>query len=115
MRGITVTLYERTQSGTDSLGNPIWTTEPVEVDDVLIGEPTTDEINSSISLEGKRIAYTLGIPKGDTHSWEGCRVDFFGQKFQCYGNVTQGIEAMIPLRWNKKVHVACYDAEDVSE
>ncbi len=114
MRGITVTLYEKTQTGTDSLGNPVYEEVPVEVDDVLIGEPSTDEITSSISLYGKRTVYTLGIPKGDAHSWENARVDFFGQRFRVFGNVTQGIEEMIPLRWNKKVHVAAYDDAGVS-
>lgn len=114
MRGITVTLYERIQNGMDSLGNPTWTETPVEVDDVLIGEPSTEEITSSISLYGKKAVYTLGIPKGDTHTWENARVDFFGQKFRVFGHVTQGIEAMIPLRWNKKVHVARFDDAEVN-
>lgn len=115
MRGITVTLYEWTQSGKDTLGNPIYTETAVEVDDVLVGEPTTEEVTSSISLYGKKAAYTLAIPKGDTHSWENARVDFFGQSFRVFGHVTQGIEPMIPLRWNKKVHVAIYDDAEVSE
>ncbi len=115
MRGITVTLYEKTETGTDSLGNLIYTEVPIAVNDVLVGEPTTEEVTSSISLYGKKAVYTLGIPKGDTHSWENARVDFFGQSFRAFGHVTQGIEAMIPLRWNKKVHVACYDDVEVSE
>ena len=36
-------------------------------------------------------------------------VAFFGQKFRAYGSVTQGMEAMIPLRWNKKVKVERYE------
>ena len=35
-------------------------------------------------------------------------VEFFGQRFRTYGDVTEGIEAMIPLQWNKKVKVERY-------
>ena len=35
-------------------------------------------------------------------------LEFFGQKFRSYGAVTQGIEALIPLYWNKKVKVERY-------
>ena len=109
LKGTTVILYERTQSGTDTLGNQVFTETPTEVDNVLIGEPSTDEITSSISLYGKRAAYTLAIPKGDQHRWENARVDFFGQSFRAFGHVTQGIEELTPLQWNKKVRVARHD------
>lgn len=109
LKGITVTLYERTEAGKDSLGNPIWTETPTEVENVLIGEPSTEEQESSINLYGKKLEYVLGVPKGDSHSWENARIDFFGQSFRAFGGVTQGIEAMIPLEWNKKVRVARYD------
>lgn len=34
---------------------------------------------------------------------------FFGQTFRTCGGAVQGIEAMIPLRWNKKVQVERYE------
>lgn len=105
IHGITVRLYEKTQTGTDAFNAPIFSETPVEVKNVLIGEPTSDDITDNLQLYGKRIAYTLGIPKGDTHDWENVTVEFFGRKFRTYGYVTQGIEDMIPLCWNKKVKV----------
>ena len=33
-------------------------------------------------------------------------VEFFGQKFRTCDGVTQGIEAMVPLAWNKQVKEA---------
>lgn len=105
IHGITVQLYEKTQTGTDAFNAPIFSETPVEVKNVLIGEPTSDDITDNLQLYGKRIAYTLGIPKGDTHDWENVTVEFFGRKFRTYGSVTQGIEDMIPLCWNKKVKV----------
>lgn len=112
LKGITVTLRQKTVIGTDRFNNPIYGVEEYQVDDVLIGEPSTDEITSSIQTNGKKLAYTLAIPKGDDHEWKDAEVEFFGERFYTFGEPTQGIESMIPLRWNKKVKVARYDAED---
>ena len=62
MRGVTVTLYEKTQTGVDGLNNPVYSVSPVQVENVLVGEPTTDDITSSISLYGKQLRYMLGLP-----------------------------------------------------
>ena len=57
-------------------------------------------------MYGKRVAYTLAIPKGDTHRWEDAEVALpepFAGTYHTIGYPTAGIEANIPLRWNKKV------------
>ena len=72
---------------------------------VLVGEPSAEEITTELQLTGRRLAYTLAIPKGDAHDWNDVQVEFFGQRFRTCGGVVQGIERMIPLRWNKKVQV----------
>ena len=105
LKGIDITLYEKTQSGTDEADAPVYTETPVTVHNVLVGEPSAEEITTELQLTGRRVAYELCIPKGDTHRWEGCTVGFFGQKWRVYGGVTQYIEALVPLDWNKKVQV----------
>lgn len=105
IQGTTVTLYERTETGTDDFNAPVYEETPVEVADVLIGQPTDQEKTDSMALYGKRLAYVLGIPRGDAHDWENARVDFFGQSFRAYGFPVEGIEANIPLKWHKKVMV----------
>lgn len=105
MKGITVTLYERTQTGTDPANRPIYTELPVEVGNVLVAPLSDDEILETLNLTGKRARYQLGLPKGDSHSWEGNRVEFFGETFRVIGHPTEGIEDLIPLSWNKKVKV----------
>lgn len=108
IKGITVQLKKKIQTGTDPFGRPIYSEQIINVDNVLVGEPSTDDITTDLSLYGKKLAYTLAIPKGDTNVWEDTEVSFFGANFRTYGYVTQGIESMIPLDWNKKIKVERY-------
>lgn len=105
MRGISITLYQKTQSGTDAFGAAIYTETPVTVENVLVAPVSDEEITDTLNLYGKRAVYQLAIPKGDAHEWENCRVSFFGQDFRVIGKPTEGIESLIPLRWNRKVKV----------
>ena len=114
MHGITVTLYEQTQTGTDAFGVPVYTETPVEVADVLVGEPTTDDITSATALYQKVIRYMLGIPKGDVHDWKDKKVswtDAYGVTHVCktFGYPITGIEANIPTRWHMKVRCEDYE------
>lgn len=108
LHGITIQLYERTETGTDAFNRPVYTETAVNVYNVLIGEPSTQEIVDTLNLTGKKLAYTLAIPKGDIHDWTDTKVSFWGMTFRTIGEPTQGIEAMIPLDWNKKVKVERY-------
>ncbi len=105
---MTVTLYEKTRSGTDPFGAPIWTETPVTVGNVLIGQPETNEISDGTDLQGKRIDYMLGIPKGDGHEWKDRRVewtDAYGQtiRAETFGFPITGVEPLIPGPWHMKV------------
>lgn len=108
MRGVTVYLHVKTESGTDAFGAPIYVDEVIPVDNVLIGEPSSDQALEDLNLYGKRLAYVLAIPKGDDNVWTDTEVEFFGETFRTYGEPTQGIEDLIPLSWNKKVRVERY-------
>lgn len=108
MTGISITLVSKTQNGVDAFNQPIWKDSEITVDDVLVGEPSTDDIQNNITVYGKRTVYTLAIPKGDSNIWANGEVilpDPFGGRYRVIGNATAGIEANIPLRWNKKVHL----------
>ena len=109
IHGIPIELAVKVQMGTDGFNRPVYDTEWVTVDNVLIGQPSTEEITDELNLSGKRLDYLLGIPKGDTHDWEDTQVRFWGQVYQTIGAPTQGIESMIPLSWNKKVKVMRYE------
>ena len=64
---------------------------------------------SSTNLYGKSIEFWLGIPKGDTNTWEDSVVEFFGKKYRTFGNVVQGIEENVPTPWHKKIRVERYE------
>ena len=109
LSGITVKLYTQTQTGTDDFGAPVYAESAVNVENVLIGEPSTQDIIDTLTLTGKKLAYTLAIPKGDANTWTDRDVEFFGERFRTIGTPTEGIETMIPLEWNRKVKVERYE------
>lgn len=110
MKGITVTLYKRTQSGMDPLNHPIYTEEAIPVENVLVAPVESQEILETYNLTGRRAEYQLGIPKGDTNEWKaGDKVWFFGNTWRIIEIPTEGIEELIPLSWNKKVKVERYE------
>lgn len=108
MEGIDITLVSKTQTGTSAFNTPVYSETNITVHDVLVGEPTTDDIQSNLTAYGKKTTYTLAIPKGDNNTWDDNEVilpEPFGGRYKVIGHPTAGIEANIPLRWNKKVNL----------
>lgn len=109
IKGITVTLISKQQTGTDPFDNPIFEDVEIEVDNVLVSPTKSEEALNQQNLTGRTATYTLAIPKGDTNTWENQEVRFFGERWRVFGVPLQGIEEMIPLDWNKKVTVERYE------
>lgn len=109
IKGITVKLYQKTESGRDDFNHPIYTETAIDVENVLIGHPSSTEVLDTLNITGRKAVYTLGIPKGDTHDWEDKTVKFFGRKFKTIGIPVEGIEELIPLSWNKQIKVEVYN------
>lgn len=106
MRGISIILHDRTQTGVDAFNFPVYTDSPVTVENVLVGQPTANEQIDALDLYGRKAVYTLGIPKGDTHDWSaGKQVEFFGRTWEIFGMPVKGIDALVPTAWNTKVMV----------
>lgn len=108
IKGMTVQLVENAVSGYDAFGAPIMTETLVDVNDVLVGQPSTDDITNSINLYGKKLAYVLGIPKGDTHNWVDTVVIIRGERYRTVGFPERGIDENVPLRWFQNVKVERY-------
>lgn len=108
--GITVALYEQTQTGTDDFNKPIYTETSVDIDNVLVAPVSSTELLETFNLTGRKAVYQLGIPKGDTHDWSaGKKVRFFDADWRIIAIPTEGIDSMIPLDWNRKVQVERYE------
>lgn len=104
-----ILLAVKTEVGKDPFGAPIYEEELVEVAGVLIGQPTSEEVLSTLNLTGKRIAYVLGIPKGDDHVWENTSVLFWGRRYRTIGAPLTAIQENIPLQWGQNVRVEAYE------
>lgn len=111
IRGVTVRLLQRTQTGVDAFNAPVYSVVPVEISDVLVGQPSSEDVLSSVQLYGKKAVYWLAIPKGDAHDWTDVDVELpapFIGKYRTFGFPVAGIEENVPLRWNQKVMVERY-------
>lgn len=114
MKGITVTLYKKTLTGTDELNHPIYSEAPVSVDNVLVAPVNSTEVLETYNLTGRKAVYQLAIPKWDLNSWTaGSKVSFFGADWRIIEIAEEGIESLIPLAWNKKVRVERYEQGEV--
>ena len=108
IKGIKVTLHTKVKDGEDGFKAHVWKSVPVEVENVLVTPVASGEVISDLQLHGKKAEYELCIPKGDTHNWEDCEVEFFGARWRTFGFCQQLIEELVPLDWNRKIKVARY-------
>lgn len=109
IKGMTVNLIETKKVGVDPFNSPVSEEVSVPVDDVLVAEPSSDDVINTLNLYGKRAQYTLGIPKSDTHDWEDKVVEFYGKRWKTFTIPVKGIDGNMPLRWNTKVMVERYE------
>ena len=109
LKGISVTLHEKVQTGFDPFGEPTFKIEETVVDNVIVAPATNDDLLSSINIDGTKTTYLLCIPKKDTHEWRDVDVEFMGKKWHTYTDTIEWIEDMVPLKWNKKVLCELYE------
>jgi hypothetical protein len=109
IHGIPITLIDKQVVSKDPFGNSVKRDVEITINNVIVAPATTEDITNQMSLTGKKISYTIGIPKGDTNDWEEKEVRFFGKRWKTVGIPLEGIESMIPLEWNKKVMVERYE------
>lgn len=109
IKGVTVNLITLEETGRDALNAPIYSEVSTPIDNVLIAPASSQEVLESLELHNKKVVYTLGIPKTDTHDWTNQKVEFWGERYEVIGYPTRGIDDLIPLDWNMKVQVARYE------
>lgn len=108
IKGETVILIERNQSGADAFGAPIFSETEIKVEDVLIGNPSEDAVVNDLQMYGKKLLFVLGIPKGDAHNWQDTIVVIRGTRFKTYGFPLTQTDANVPGKWNTQVKVELY-------
>nr|DAJ20807.1 MAG TPA: Minor capsid protein [Siphoviridae sp. ct3an14]DAQ29786.1 MAG TPA: Minor capsid protein [Caudoviricetes sp.]DAS96982.1 MAG TPA: Minor capsid protein [Caudoviricetes sp.] len=109
LKGIEIILVDKVENGVDEFNHPIFVDKEIVVKNVLVAPVKTEDVLNIVNLIGKRAEYQLGIPKGDTNTWENREVVFFGKKWRTIGIPQEGIESMIPLSWNRKIMVERYE------
>lgn len=112
IQGQTITLYSKTQTGSDLFGQPVYEETPVEVSNVLIAPISADAAPEQDGLKNVLEAYEIHIPKGDTNAWEDCRISFWGKTFRTVGAVKRYMEENTPLDWIGSIRVERYDRTD---
>lgn len=109
IHGETVTLWEKIKTGTDGFGADVFEETPVEVKNVLIQPGSSQDIVNNTNLNGKKVQYTLHIPKGDSHDWTDKRVTLRGVDFHTIGKAVYYTEDITPLDWNGQIQVEEYE------
>lgn len=104
--GESVKVEKKTQIGTDDFGAPIYSTEWVTVNNVLVCQPSSSDITDALTMYGAKVVYTLCLPKGDANNWQDTRVELPNRGiFHTIGDVIEYTEANVPLDWNRKVNL----------
>ncbi len=109
IKGITVTLYENVKTGKDGFNHSTYDIKPIQVSNVLVAPTSASDVPTSTKTDKRKATYQLAIPKNDNHDWDNVDVEFFGARWHTVGIPIEGIEANIPLDWNKKVTVERYE------
>lgn len=109
IKGKTIILYEKIQTGVDGFNKPIYDEKEVLIDNVLIEPASEQDITNEIEINGKQLSYYLHIPKNDDHDWNDVSVYFYGKRWKSYGEPLRYDEDLTPLSWNQKVKVERYE------
>lgn len=108
IKGQSIILYEKKQTGTDPLGDPVYEEMEEEISNVLIEPVTNDDRKQDFDLYGVTTSYRLRFPKGDSHILTHRKVRFYDQDWQTIGEPVQYLDELTPGDWNKYIEVAHY-------
>lgn len=109
IKGETVILIEKVKTGVDPFGADVFQETETAVNNVIVGTPSTDDATADLNILGKRAAFVLGIPKGDTHNWKDREVVIRGERFKTYGFPLTQTAENVPGKWNTQVKVERYE------
>ena len=111
MKGETVTVLRRIQTGLDEGNNPVYETKPEPVGNVLVGAPNGENPGDSNRPDGIRIDANLYFPrdyKGD--ALRGQIIVVRGHEYKVVGDPFPVDGGMTPTEWNMTVPVTRSDS-----
>ena len=110
MRGETVTVIRRVQTGINEGNNPVYETKEEPVENVLVGQPNGENADDSNRPDGIQIDATLYFPR--TYAGgplRGQTVIVRGSKYRVVGDPFPIDGGMTPTDWNMTVPVTRSD------
>lgn len=90
--------------GYDENKDEVATWTDLEVDNVLFGRPTTEQVDEAMRLYGVRAQYSLGVPKTCAIPLRGCRVfrPRDGKTYAIAGDPQPLPPEICPTPWNRE-------------
>lgn len=101
IRGRQAVVVRRVQSGTDEMGDPVFTETEETVANVLAAPSSTDEMDETNRAFGVVCEMTFHFPKSYTASLEGCRVRWGGREYRVIGDPQPYMDENTPTPWNR--------------
>ena len=102
MTGNTLTFVKKTQSSTDAMNNPVYTTSNIEVDDCLIApitEPATAREQQVMQQSKDQVR--IHLPKTCTDDVSNSSVTWDGKVFLLDSDSVKFMDENTPTRWNR--------------
>lgn len=110
MLGETVSVLKRIETGTDSMGEPIYQWQTKNVENVLVKPGLGENLTDDLRPDGIRVKYTLAFPKTFTDSLRGARIALIERNMSAEDYESAlvvvgdpGITNPCPTSWNRIV------------
>lgn len=110
IKGETVVVYRREQTGVDPGNNPIYDWAETTVEDVLVAPGPRADVDDSNRPDGVEVSWNLHFPKTWTDSLRGAEVSVRGGPRSPVVGDPQGYTVPnTPGRWNRPVELERVD------
>lgn len=106
MKGETVTVLTRTQTGVDEGNNPTYEQSARNVSDVLVSPSDNADSSDAIRPDGVEIVLTALFPRTYAGSLRGSDVRVRGDLYHVVGDPIAVDGGMRPTRWNRTVNLS---------